>query len=143
MQAPNATAFAVSATRRPEQWTSIVDALRWRAEQQPTDRAFTLLEDGSAPGSSLTYQELDRQARAIAAFLQARLEPGERVLLSFPQGTAFIAAFFGCLYARMIAVPAPLPDGLNSKRTLIRLRAMATDAQPGLLLSAIACRRGH
>ena len=34
---------------------------------------------------------------------------GERALLLYPPGLEFIAAFFGCLYAGVVAVPAYLP----------------------------------
>jgi acyl-CoA synthetase (AMP-forming)/AMP-acid ligase II len=42
----------------------------------------------------------------------------------------FCVAFFACLYAEMIAVPAFLPDILNTERSLPRLRAIANDAEP-------------
>ncbi len=115
---------------------SVDEALRWRAEHQPNKLAFMFLKNGTEPGSELTYQVLDRQARAIAALLQARLEPGDRVMLSFPTGAEFIAAFYGCLYAGMIAVPAPPPDTVGLKRSLIRIQAIALDAQPRLVLTA-------
>ena len=43
---------------------------------------------------------------AIAAELQDRTVPGERAVLLFPPGLDFISAFFGCMYAGVIAVPA-------------------------------------
>ena len=58
-----------------------------------------------------TYQRLDQEARTCAAWLQRHLPAGSRVLLLYPNGLEFVAAFVGCLYAGMIAVPAPLPGG--------------------------------
>ncbi len=58
---------------------------------------------------SLTYEELDRQARAIAAQLQDLVPPGSRALLLYPSGIEYIQAFFGCLYANVIAVPTYPP----------------------------------
>ena len=44
------------------------------------------------------------EARAIAAHLQAVSAAGDRALLLYPAGLQFLAAFFGCLYAGVIAV---------------------------------------
>src|SRR5262249_22455425 len=75
---------------------------------------------------TITYAALDRRARAVAALLQSRGSQRERVLLLYPPGLEFIAAFFGCLYAGAVAVPASLSQ---TKRGLSRLQAIATDAQ--------------
>ena len=72
----------------------------------------------------LTYAALDWQARAIGAMLQSYSASGERALLLYPAGLEFIAAFFGCLYAGVIAVPLPPPNLAQPQRTLPRLRAI-------------------
>jgi len=59
---------------------------------------------------------LDEKARAIAAYLQSQLSVGDRVLLVYPQGLESIAAFFGCLYAGVVAIPAPAPEAARLKR---------------------------
>ena len=95
--------------------------------------------DGEAEGDSFTYFELDRQARAIGAFLQSTNVKGERALLLYPQGLEFIAAFYGCLYAGII--PVPTPPLLNQKRanqTLSRLQVIANDSRPIALLTTAA-----
>lgn len=78
---------------------------------------------------------MDRQARAIGALLQSYGASGERVLLLYPTGLEFIAAFFGCLYAGAIAVPVPPPNPAQPQRTFPRLRAIANDAQPSMALT--------
>ncbi|MEO1799902.1 MAG: AMP-binding protein [Cyanobacteria bacterium J06629_2] len=80
----------------------------------------------------LTYQQLDQQARAIAAQLQALKLSGQRALLLYPPGLEFIPAFFGCLYASVVAVPA-YPPKKNHK--LGRLRSIIADAQPEVVLA--------
>ncbi|MEM7345625.1 MAG: beta-ketoacyl synthase N-terminal-like domain-containing protein, partial [Chloroflexota bacterium] len=80
----------------------------------------------------LTYAALDQQARAIAGCLQKRGLTGERALLLYPPGLAFIAAFFGCLYAGVVAVPAYPP---RRKRPSPRLQAVVRDAEPAVVLS--------
>ena len=59
---------------------------------------------------TLTRGELDRRARALAVRLQdLGLDRRSRALLLYPPGLEFITAFFGCLYAGVVAVPAYLP----------------------------------
>ena len=91
--------------------------------------AYHFLPTGDVPGEveELTYQELDRQARAIAASLQKLEAHGERALLLFPPGLEFVAAFFGCLYSGTIAVPAYPPHPARLEKTLPRLKATAAD----------------
>ncbi len=115
--------------------STLVELLRWRAQQQPEQRAYTFLIDGEKAGPQLTYAQLDCQARAIAAVLQQDKAPGERALLLYPPGLEFIAAFFGCLYAGVIAIPVPPPDAARLKRTLPRLQAVAQDACASLVLT--------
>jgi 8-amino-7-oxononanoate synthase len=80
----------------------------------------------------LSYDGLDRQARAVAAQLQALNLAGERALLLYPAGLDFIAAFFGCLYAGVVAVPAYPP---RRNRSMSRIQAIADDAQAKIALS--------
>ncbi|MGB7438453.1 MAG: fatty acyl-AMP ligase [Candidatus Acidiferrum sp.] len=119
-------------------FSTLVEILRWRAHQQPGQRSYTYLVDGEAENDHLTYAELDCQARSVAALLQSYRATGERALLLYPAGLEFIAAFFGCLYAEVIAVPLPPPNPAKPLRTLPRLRAIIRDAQPSLVLTTSA-----
>ena len=112
--------------------STLVELLRWRALHQADRRAYTFLVDGEAEEVHLTYQELDRQARAIGARLQSLEVAGECLLLLHPPGLAYIAAFFGCLYAGGIAVPS-YPPRLN--RPDPRLQAIVADAQATVTLT--------
>ena len=126
-----------SATLNPTRakLSSLVELLRLRALEQPEQRIYTYLIDGETEGAQLTYEALDRQARAIAALLQSYQASGERALLLYPAGLEFIAAFFGCLYAGVIAVPLPPPNMAQPHRALSRLRAIANDAHPTVVLT--------
>ena len=115
--------------------TTIVELLRSRAVEQPQDRAYTFMVDGKKEGDSFTYAELDRQTRAIAATLQKHNAEGERALLLYPQGLEVIAAFCGCLYAGVIAIPVPPPESGRLKRTLPRLRSIVRDAEATIALT--------
>lgn len=115
--------------------STLVELLRWRATHQPEKLAYTFLVDGKTEGTQLTYAELDREVRAIAALLQQHNAKGERVLLLYPQGIEVIAAFLGSLYAGAIAIPVPPPDASRLKRTLPRLQAIVKDAQATFVLT--------
>ncbi|MBD2439005.1 fatty acyl-AMP ligase [Nostoc sp. FACHB-110] len=111
---------------------TLVDLLRYRALHQPNQIAYTFLVDGETEEVSWTYRELDQQARAIASILQRSHTSGERALLLYPQGLEFIAAFFGCLYAGVIGVPAYPP---RQNQSLFRLQAIVTDADAKIVLT--------
>ena len=113
-------------------FTSLVELLRWRASEQPNNKAYTFLEDGEKEAANITYQELDLQARVIAASLQSMIKKGDRALLLYPSGLEFIAAFLGCLYAGVVAVPA-YPPKPNQK--IIRLKSIVADAQADIALT--------
>jgi len=113
---------------------SLVDLLRCRARETPGRRAYTFLADGEREAAALTYGELDCQSRAIASLLQRRHAAGERALLLYPPGLEFIAAFFGCLYAGLVAVPASPPRPDRRAGGLSRAQAIARDAGVGIVL---------
>jgi amino acid adenylation domain-containing protein len=111
---------------------SFVDVVRERADRLGERRAFTFLADGEEPAEHLTYAGLDRRAREVGVDLQRRGAAGERVLLLFPPGLDFVAAFLGCLYAGAVAVPAYPP---SPGRGTGRLRSLLADARPRLALT--------
>ncbi len=110
------------------QAATLTEVLRANAAALAERTAVTLVRDPdrSAGAPVLSYAELDRRARGIAAWLQARFPAGERVLLVYPVGLDFVTAFAGCAYAGMIAVPAPLPGDFHHQRR--RVEAIARDA---------------
>ncbi len=101
---------------------TLVDLLQWRADDRPDKHAYSFLADGEVETQRLTFGELDRQARTIAANLQERGLEGERALLLYPSGLDFIAGFFGCLYAGTIAVLAYPPTPNTHRRASTPLR---------------------
>ena len=115
--------------------STLVELLQWRADRQPNHHGYTFLLNGKTESAPLSYSELDRQARAIAALLQQHQAEGERALLLYPQGLEVIAAFCGCLYAGVIAIPVPPPESGRLKRTLPRLRSIVKDAQAAFVLT--------
>src|SRR5687768_5639833 len=87
-----------------------VELLRDYALERPDAVAGTFLDSDGVEMAEFSYAELDRRARAIASYLLTRGAAGERALLLYPPGLDFVAGFFGCLYAGVIAVPMPAPQ---------------------------------
>ena len=112
--------------------STVVELLRLRSSRQPNRNAFTFLLNGETVETRLTYLQLDVSARQIAAQLQAQGLTGERALLLYPAGLDFLTAFFGCLYAGVIAVPV-YPPRRNQK--LSRLLSIVNDAKPAIALT--------
>jgi acyl-CoA synthetase (AMP-forming)/AMP-acid ligase II len=121
---------------QPDVPSTLVELIRLRAGLQPDAIAYRFLLDGETRAAEITYAELDRRAREVARRLQAHLVPGDRALLQLA-GLDFIVAFAGCLYAGVIAVPAPV---VRRNRSASALQAIADDCRPGLVLTLDATR---
>src|SRR5688500_17203661 len=119
----------------PGGFRNMAELLRRRAGERPHQTAFTFLPDGERTAGSetrWTYAELDRRATAIAAALSRQAAVGDRAVLVFPPGLDFIAAFFGCMYAGVLPVPATYP---KPRRASSRLDAIVADCTPRFVLT--------
>ena len=112
--------------------STIVELLRQRSFEQRDRLAYTFLTDGEVEETTLTYGELDRRARSLAAWLRTVAAPGDRVLLLYPSDLQYVTAFFACLYAGVVAVPA-YPPRMN--RSLDRLQSIVSDSQATVALT--------
>lgn len=114
----------------------LTDVLRARSELMRDQIALRFLGDGSTESETITYSGLNSYALKIAMEIRkSHRSCGERVMLLLPPGLDYIGAFFGCLYAGMVAVPAYPP----SKRSHLqyRIRSIAEDCRP---ISAITLK---
>ncbi len=110
---------------------TLIDVLESRVENDADYCAYKYLsDDGSV--STLTMGRLAQRARAIAGRLSEVCSPGDRVLLVYPPGLEFVAAFFGCLYAGVLPVPATYP---KPRRPMPRLLAIGSDCGAALALT--------
>lgn len=109
----------------------LIAVLEHHVRQTPDKLAFTFLMDGENHNQLLSYAQLHTQAKRIAIQLRKMAKCGERALLLYPPGLEYIAAFMGCLYASVVAVPVYPP----SKHSLHRLKAIIEDATPTLVLT--------
>lgn len=116
--------LSVADEPRLDEPRTIVELLRARAIREPEALSYVFLRDGEEEEARLTARTLDAAARSVAAFLQQESSEGDRVLLAFRSGLAFITTFLGCLYAGAVPVPVSLP---RNPRNLARFRAVAAD----------------
>ncbi|NBD14048.1 non-ribosomal peptide synthase/polyketide synthase, partial [Corallococcus silvisoli] len=108
--------------------------LQRRSAEAARASRYTFLGETGDVEVSWTHAELELHARRIALAL-AEVEPGARAVLLYPPGLDYIAGFFGCLYAGLVAVPAYPPDPSRLERTLPRLRAIIEDSRATVVLT--------
>lgn len=115
-----------------ESCQSLVDVVHFRAQSTPQRISCIFLQKETE--NTMTYDELDNAARAIAARLQALgLQPGDRVLLLYAPGLPLIKALFGCFYAGCIAVPIYPPA---QEKLIDKAQRIIANSQPRLVLLA-------
>lgn len=124
---------------RSRNFPTLVTLLCDRVNREPDRSVYTFLTSDETASKSLTYRQLDSQARAIAAQLQSWIKPGDRVLLLYPFSASldFIQGFWGCLYAGAIAVTDNPPRNL---KTLYQLQERINDSQASIILTTQAFR---
>jgi acyl-CoA synthetase (AMP-forming)/AMP-acid ligase II len=111
--------------------------------QDPARPAFTQCASGE-PKQTITYAQLHERAKSIAHALGKHTQAGDRVLLWYPNGLEFIEAFWGCLYAGVVAVPAAYPDALSHiPRALPRLLRIFEDAGAACILTSEGVLASH
>jgi acyl-CoA synthetase (AMP-forming)/AMP-acid ligase II len=115
-----------------------IDLISARAAQFPHKVLYQFLQSDQVI-AKLTYQELEQQAQAIAAHLQGMQMQGQRALLIYPPGLDFIVAFYACLYAGVVAVPAYPP---RRNQSMTRLEAIISDADAAVVLTCASLWEG-
>ncbi len=125
--------FSIKSNDASPKFSTLVELVQFRTSHYPIQTAFTFLLDGEHEKVYLTYEVLDKKARAIAARLQQVCSVGERALILYPPGLDYIATFLGCLYAGVVAVPAYPP---RNARNFPRIAAIARDAQAPVILTS-------
>ncbi|KDO21594.1 hypothetical protein SPRG_13280 [Saprolegnia parasitica CBS 223.65] len=125
---------------------TILAYLRQRAIQTPDRVCYLFVDDDGNEVRSLTYANVDAEARRIASVLQhqsktSSFTPGDRVLLCFPPGADFTVAFWGCLYAGAIACAVHPPDPHFLSRDIVRFQRMVDETGASLVLTNTLYRR--
>ncbi|WP_274620759.1 AMP-binding protein [Colwellia maritima] len=111
---------------------TLLQRLICHAEERPTQIAYRFLSEKGEEAGHLTYASLLRQAMDSAWLIHQFSEPGDRILLLLPTGRDYIVSLWACVFAGVTAVPLYRPTG---KRMLHRLKNIAADTRPSLILS--------
>ncbi|MCK0174002.1 AMP-binding protein [Mycolicibacterium sp. F2034L] len=118
--------------------TSLPALLRERASLQPDETAFTFFDyerDREGVAESLTWPQLYRRVSNVARELRHCASPGDRAVISAPQGLDYIVGFLGALEAGLIAVPLSVPFGGVADE---RVDSVLRDASPAAVLTTSA-----
>lgn len=118
---------------------SMYDVLNHWTTKKPHETAAFFLEQDEQK-TEITYSHLEHDAKAIAAALQhAGAKAGDRVLLVFSPGLDLIKAFWGCIYANLVAVLIHPP--LNKKLMEKAHRIIHNCSPKALLLTEQSAKR--
>lgn len=126
----NKTTMSVNELMTATAGMPVHNALALRAWAHPDKTLFTFLDEKGEVSGKLSYQALFREAAYIARTLEECSQAGDRVVLFYPQGLEFIAAFLGCLMSGRIAVPLNLPN----RRRLDRCEKIIRDSDAALVM---------
>ncbi|KAF0700186.1 hypothetical protein As57867_009278, partial [Aphanomyces stellatus] len=132
MQAAAAAGFDVN--------QPLAETLKRRARATPDRVLYTFLDDKGHVTTTLTTAQVNCAARTIAATLQATpdVEQGDRAVLCYPPGLTFTTAFWGCLYANIVATPIYPPHPAMLAKDLPRFHRMVTDSGAKTILTTHA-----
>ncbi|KAF4315626.1 hypothetical protein BBO99_00009155 [Phytophthora kernoviae] len=98
---------------------------------------YTFLDDLGRESVNLSFEDVDRAARKVAATLQrdANVVKGDRVILCFPPGLDFALAFWGCLYAGVIGIPVYPPYPGTLAKDLPKFNLLVEDSGAAVVLT--------
>jgi len=114
---------------------TLVDLLRFRAQAMPDRVVYRFLPGDNKPELCITYRELERRAQGLAVRMAETAKPGDRALLLVPPGLDYVASYFACLFAGVIAVPAYPP---NPRRPDPRIPGIVAGCEPVVALTTSA-----
>lgn len=111
---------------------TLLNILDQHASERPNRTAYVFLHDDGQQ-DVVSFGQLARRARAIAAHLQGLGMSGERVILQYKPGLHFIEAILGCFYAGVVATPV-VP--VRNRRELPRVSSVMRDCGSRLVLTS-------
>jgi|GEM_PF-4315716 len=114
------------------EYDSLMSLLQEQMADSQFRTAFSFLADGDTVSASQSYGELFSEVKRIAQTLLKQVQVGDRVLVLYPTGLAFVPAFLGCLYVGVIPVVSSFSKQEKSSH---RLGAIVDDCEPIMVLS--------
>jgi 8-amino-7-oxononanoate synthase len=111
---------------------TLMDLVHFRASTSPDRIVYRFLPGDQKPEQSLTYLELEERIATVAARIAEVAPKGSRALLLIPSSLDYVTAYFGCLAAGVIAVPAYPP---HPRRPDPRVSAICADCEPTIAIT--------
>jgi acyl-CoA synthetase (AMP-forming)/AMP-acid ligase II len=99
-------------------YNSYVDVITHQCEKYGEKDLYIFLADGEDTIESITYIDLLKRVKTVAARLMQQTKPGERILLLCPPGIDYNLLFISCLFAGVIPVPLYPPDTRSFDRVV-------------------------
>ncbi|MES1245568.1 MAG: AMP-binding protein [Acidobacteriota bacterium] len=115
--------FGGAAEPVPDRTRTLLEVLDWHVERHP-ERRHILFYPGDGDPEELTFGDLDRRARQVAAGLRdLGVGPGQAVGIMLPTCLDYFAAFYGA--QRAGAIPVPLYPPARKSQIEDHLRRQA------------------
>ena len=114
---------------------SIIETLQAWRDQTPDRLALTVLREGEEVERQASYGELFDEISRVAAALHEQLPAGARVLLLLPTGLEFVSAFYGCLMAGLVAIPAHHPQQARKLAQWQKLQAIVDSSGASFVIA--------
>ncbi len=96
--------------------------------------AYCELNEQAELQHTVTYGELYKKVTAAAYTIAATLPPCGRVIIALPDGTDFITALLGTMWAGGVAVPYAPPDLHRGVTYLENLQKLIDSTEPALII---------
>lgn len=122
---------------------TFLDAIEYQARLHSHKRALVFVDDACNETEVLTYGDLLRRARRVAATLLEEwgVKSGDRVLLVYLPGLDFIVALVGAMMAGTLPVPAYPPNPKDLRNDLQRISSIVASSGARVALTTRSYRR--
>ncbi|MEZ4427153.1 MAG: AMP-binding protein [Nannocystaceae bacterium] len=130
----------MAAARALPHFERLFDAFEYQCEQRPQRTALTWLHDDGSVAARRSYEDIAREARGVAARIQAEGLAGQPVLLLYAPGLEFASAVLGALASGAIAVPIIPPVGIRPQAEIERMSAIIDSTGASVILTTVALK---
>lgn len=115
---------------------TIVSSIEYWARLRGQDIALDYRAVAGAAPQTMGYTQLSATARGLAARLLQIASPRDRTLILLPSGLDYMVALLGGMYAGMVGVPVNLPGTARVARVIEKIRLIAADCRPSVIITS-------
>ncbi|MFJ6208614.1 amino acid adenylation domain-containing protein [Lysinibacillus sp. NPDC092081] len=103
-------------------------------EKYAKKKLFTFLDE-KGDVEYLTGNTLLYKTKALGSILQQKVQVQEKAVILLPQGIEYIYTLTACLYANIIAVPAPITDLSDRNKALEKINQILKDSEASFIIT--------